>query len=259
MVHLLFAGVPDFSGEKHNTIDGTVSFPEGTEITSAQLLEILDTDELRESEGVDVHRDEEDDVFEIEIAFTGLSEELKVDCRDGDCSLMEGIIQAKLPHASLSEFHTVFSQIPPGRLEFVNPFVNSAETQVGGDSKKIPVILPQKCDLTRNIGPVRQQGNIGSCAAHSIAHVLEYYEYRDYDHDEPVVMSPKYIYYNRPDYKIKAGQGGMSRGNIGKQIKKSGVVPEKEVPYKNMSERKGLKDIPKKSSGRWCQMGKRKC
>ena len=53
--------------------------------------------------------------------------------------------------------------------------------------------FPSKVDLRQFCGPIKDQGQLGSCTAHAWTSLLEYL-YRKYKNEQPV-FSPQFFYY----------------------------------------------------------------
>ena len=96
--------------------------------------------------------------------------------------------------------------------------------------------IPNKCDLRKDLQPIRDQESQGTCYAQSAACMKEWQEKKDYGLDE--YLSPQFFYNNRNYWNnnIKDGDDlledyGMTGRDVMKILKLSGICLEKEYPY----------------------------
>ena len=94
-------------------------------------------------------------------------------------------------------------------------------------SPKLKANLPQTFDMRHNLGPVRDQGADGACAAFTAACMKEYQEFQDIGFDE--YMSPQCIYDNRENQNSE----GMYSRDVMKILSNIGSVPENDFPYQS--------------------------
>lgn len=96
---------------------------------------------------------------------------------------------------------------------------------------QIPVSLPPSMDLSRNLGPVKDQGDLGACTAFAATGYAEYL-YRTFKNQQPV-FSPLFLYYKEREYDGDLGQGDT--GSFGSTafwvFNKTGVCLETSAPY----------------------------
>lgn len=97
-------------------------------------------------------------------------------------------------------------------------------------SLKMSTKLPDVFDMRTSIGPPRDQGADGACAAFTAACMKEYQEYQDVGFDE--YMSPQFIYDNRENQT----SSGMYSRDVMKILNKIGSVPENDFPYQSNME-----------------------
>lgn len=88
-----------------------------------------------------------------------------------------------------------------------------------------PQVFPQEFALEPR--RVKDQGAVGSCVAHSLSSIIEYYNYNQNNDDTR--MSVGYIYGNRRNTSHK-GEGMIMREALA-SIRKYGDVPESDFPY----------------------------
>lgn len=86
-------------------------------------------------------------------------------------------------------------------------------------------VFPKKYELTPR--RVKDQGSTGSCVAHSLSSIIEYYNYNQNNDD--TCMSVGYIYGNRRDSQYK--DEGMIMRDALAAIRKYGDVPDAMFPY----------------------------
>src|SRR5436190_23995149 len=90
--------------------------------------------------------------------------------------------------------------------------------------------LPTKVDLRRQMPPVYDQGQLGSCTANAIAAA---YEFDQLAEKQPDFMPSRlFIYFNERTMEgtVDTDSGAMIRDGI-KTVAKVGVCPENEWPY----------------------------
>ena len=87
------------------------------------------------------------------------------------------------------------------------------------------VALPVTWDLRKQMRPVRDQGNEGTCSAQTAAAIKEWQELSDVGFNE--YMSPWFIYQLRENI----GEEGMYPRNTMEILYKIGTVPETEYSY----------------------------
>lgn len=96
---------------------------------------------------------------------------------------------------------------------------------------QIPVALPLTVDLSRNLGPVKDQADLGACTAFAATGYAEYM-YRTFKNQQPV-FSPLFLYYKEREYDGDLGQGDT--GSFGSTafwvFNKTGVCLESTDPY----------------------------
>ena len=95
---------------------------------------------------------------------------------------------------------------------------------------RIPRKLPSKIDLRSLCPPVEDQGQLGSCTAHSLTGALEVLEKKD---ELPVIQfSRLFVYYNERaiEHTISQDSGAMLRDGM-KSLVKKGACSEKKWPY----------------------------
>ena len=85
--------------------------------------------------------------------------------------------------------------------------------------------FPEEFELT--MPAVKSQGSVGSCVAHALATVMEFYNKKQ--HHEDIDMSVGYIYGNRENSAHK-GQGMKVRDAL-KAITAGGNVPHTDFPF----------------------------
>ena len=90
--------------------------------------------------------------------------------------------------------------------------------------------LPPAFSLKDYLGPVKDQGDEGSCTAHAGTENLEFL-YRKYKHSEPV-FSPAFLYYQERVIDGDPNDDGGSTGRSSCQaMHGSGVCLESQMPY----------------------------
>jgi C1A family cysteine protease len=84
--------------------------------------------------------------------------------------------------------------------------------------------------MRRHCGPVRDQGNIGSCTGQALCSMVEFL-HGTYKHDESV-LSPMFLYYNERviEDTVAYDDGAEIRDGM-KSLAKQGVCQEKLWPY----------------------------
>lgn len=93
----------------------------------------------------------------------------------------------------------------------------------------ISVQIPRKVDLRKYFTPVEDQENLGSCTAHAVIGLLEYFEKRF--KNEYIDASRLFLYkVTRKLYGFVGDTGAYIRGTI-KALRLFGVPPEKYYPY----------------------------
>jgi C1A family cysteine protease len=93
-----------------------------------------------------------------------------------------------------------------------------------------PSALPPKVDLSPQMPPIYDQGQLGSCTGNGIARVLEYEQIRQ---GEPAVTPSRlFIYYNERviEGTVNQDSGAQIRDGI-KVVAQEGAPPEPEWPY----------------------------
>ena len=92
------------------------------------------------------------------------------------------------------------------------------------------ITMPSSIDLRSVDGPIEDQGQIGSCTAHSLAGALQFLEKKLGKEITPV--SRLFIYYNERDIEGTVGQdaGAEIRDGI-KELNTKGICPEPLWPY----------------------------
>src|SRR5690348_11539655 len=90
--------------------------------------------------------------------------------------------------------------------------------------------LPDKVDLSPDMPPIYDQGQLGSCTANAIARVLEYTANKQGEGAQ--MPSRLFIYYNERAIEGTVGQdsGAQIRDGV-KVVHKQGAPPESEWPY----------------------------
>jgi len=100
----------------------------------------------------------------------------------------------------------------------------------------LPVVkLPKKVDYTKEMSPVRDQGEEGVCVGFAIATGMkEYQEFLDYE--KLVELSPRFIYTEAKKIDGAPGLEGTTIRAAMQVLKKKGVCQEKFWPYKPYQE-----------------------
>ena len=96
------------------------------------------------------------------------------------------------------------------------------------------VKLPSKVDLRQFFGPVRHQGEIGSCTAQAAVGLVDYFERRSSRDDPPsffVQGSPLFVYKTTRNLKGEIGDTGSNPRDAIKALKLCGCVPERYWLY----------------------------
>lgn len=90
--------------------------------------------------------------------------------------------------------------------------------------------LPAKADLSANMPPIYDQGQLGSCTGNGIARALEYEEMKQ--GEGTVTPSRLFIYYNERviEGTVNSDSGAQIRDGI-KVVAQYGAPPESEWPY----------------------------
>lgn len=88
-----------------------------------------------------------------------------------------------------------------------------------------PTSYPEKLDLSRDMPPVRDQGNRGTCAAQTAAAIKEWQEQQDSGWEG--YMSPEFVYFHRSN---KPAAGMFSR-DVMAILQEHGCCTEDELPY----------------------------
>jgi C1A family cysteine protease len=90
--------------------------------------------------------------------------------------------------------------------------------------------LPEKVDLRDKMGPIYDQGQLGSCTANAIAGAYQFEQIRN--GLKSFIPSRLFVYYNERAIEgtIKEDAGAMIRDGI-KSVAKIGVCPEKQWTY----------------------------
>lgn len=95
------------------------------------------------------------------------------------------------------------------------------------------ISLPKTFDLRPHLTPVRDQGNLGTCAAFSASCIKEYHEKIDNPSHFNGYMSPFSIYCNR----VNKPQEGMHLRDVMKILKTQGASREEVFPYGSVEPR----------------------
>ena len=96
-----------------------------------------------------------------------------------------------------------------------------------------PWQLPKTVDLTSEMPPVLDQGDLGSCVSNAAASLLEHQQARQGEAEGKVTPSRLFIYYQarvRGGYPINEDTGAEIRDGI-KVLAKDGGPPETDWPY----------------------------
>jgi len=106
-----------------------------------------------------------------------------------------------------------------------------ADPRVPKYKVQLPLALPPQVSLLSNLGPVKDQGQLGACTAFAATGYLEYL-YRTFKRSQPV-FSPLFLYYQEREYDGDLGQGDT--GSFGSTafwvLNKTGVCLESSDPY----------------------------
>lgn len=86
--------------------------------------------------------------------------------------------------------------------------------------------LPETFSVKKQLGPIRNQGSFGTCAAQTAVCMKEYQEYKEDGLVEP--LSPMFVYAHR----TPAGSPGMFPRDVMEVMQKYGSVAEKDYKYK---------------------------
>jgi len=92
--------------------------------------------------------------------------------------------------------------------------------------------LPETFSLKDKLGPIRDQGSFGTCAAQAAACMKEFQEYKENTLVEP--FSPMFIYAHRQPETAS----GMYPRDVMEILQKYGSIAEKEYPYKGKNQDK---------------------
>lgn len=95
--------------------------------------------------------------------------------------------------------------------------------------------LPVRLDYRPYMGPVKDQGQQGSCSAQTAAQIKEYHEFADLQ--ERLIFSPQFIYNNRENQTSE----GMTPKDTMKILQKHGVVLESVYPYGRIEPKSKIK------------------
>lgn len=103
--------------------------------------------------------------------------------------------------------------------------------QVFSDKINIDAIssLPTKWDISAQMTPIRDQGDLGSCTAFSISGIVEYFNKTKRKSYMPT--SPLYTYKKTRDLQHEKGDTGAYLRTTMRQLVTYGWVPEKDYPY----------------------------
>lgn len=97
-------------------------------------------------------------------------------------------------------------------------------------------ILPQSVNLI--CGPVKDQGNEGSCAPHAVTSHMEAIEL-GFDYDNQLILSPQFLYYHYREMLADVNEdGGCMLRMLFKLVAKDGVCRERLWPYSKPWNRK---------------------
>jgi len=108
-------------------------------------------------------------------------------------------------------------------IEEIKPSTITYSTYLSGLTE-IPT-LPNTLDLRDKLGPIRDQGAIGSCVAYSISSVKEWQTSNDNEYNG--YLSPAFIYVQR----VNAGQAGMFLSNACDIMAAKGICKDATLPY----------------------------
>jgi len=108
-------------------------------------------------------------------------------------------------------------------IESIKPSTIRYSTYLRGLSS-VPV-LPETLDLRNNLGPVRNQGRIGSCVSFGTSCMKEWQASNDNEYKG--YLSPAFIYIQRSN----RGQNGMYISNACDIIASNGVCTDLTLPY----------------------------
>lgn len=106
-------------------------------------------------------------------------------------------------------------------------------------------VLPETLDLRKNLKPVRQQGNRGTCAAFAASCMKEYQEYKDVQLNE--YFSPEFIYFQRENKPMD----GMYLRDLMKILVEEGACLEYECVYDLDDPIKEIDDMAYESASRF--------
>lgn len=100
---------------------------------------------------------------------------------------------------------------------------------------------PLKLDLRDKLPKPKDQGQRGTCAAHTASAIKEYQECVDLGLKKPKKMSPEFVYFfrdNKPDE-------GMYPRDVMKILKEKGICFERSLRYS--SDKRGVKKVPQEA------------
>lgn len=98
------------------------------------------------------------------------------------------------------------------------------------------IALPKELDLRKDLQPIRDQGEQGSCVAQSCAAMKEWQEKKQLGLNQ--YMSPQFIYNNRSNYP----EEGMYPRNAMKILYSKGSCLEKTYPYGIIEKAENIND-----------------
>ena len=99
---------------------------------------------------------------------------------------------------------------------------------------------PKELDYRKDLQPIRDQGNQGSCYAQSVACVKEWQEKKDINFNE--YLSPQFFYNNRSNLydNNKNNDYGMNSRDVMKLMKNIGICRESIYPYGFIQDKKNI-------------------
>jgi len=130
-------------------------------------------------------------------------------------SFLTNIPKVTLPDNRKFRLDAIKEEIKPGAITY--------STYLSGLTA-VPT-LPATLDLRNNLGPVRDQGEIGSCTSFGTSCMKEWQE--SFDNEYSGYLSPAFIYINRP----KPTEPGMIISDACDILARLGTCKDSTLPY----------------------------